>query len=189
MDDKIVSLIEQSYKTKNAVISLAPTIQKVASTIIESYKNGGKLITMGNGGSAADAQHIVAELIGKYEQFTNPLPAIALTTNSSVLTAIGNDFEYAEVFSRQITAIAKKNDAVLAISTSGNSSNVINGINAAKKIGCRTIGLTGGNGGKLYDVCETSIVVPNNNTQIIQECHITIYHILCRLVKESMNEP
>ena len=141
----------------------------------------------GNGGSAADAQHISAELVGKYQVKRKGLPSLSLTTNTSVLTAIGNDFGYDFVFERQVESLVGSNDVVVGISTSGNSPNVLNGIIAAKKIGAKTIGLTGENGGKLSDMADIALKVPSQNTQRIQECHIMVGHIICDIVEKTLD--
>jgi D-sedoheptulose 7-phosphate isomerase len=161
-------------------------IEKAADIIVRSLKNGGKLIVFGNGGSAADAQHIAAELVGKFKIERQALPAIALTTNTSILTALANDYGYDTVFRRQIEALTGPKDVVLGISTSGNSSSVIEAITAARRIGARTIGITGGNGGDLAVVAEFTIIVPSENTPRIQEAHITIGHIICEIVEKAL---
>ncbi len=178
---------------ENELNSHKKTIQKVmdelqnyiytACVIVsEAIVDGKKLIIFGNGGSAADAQHIAAELTGRYKSKRRGLPAIALTTDTSALTAIANDFGYENVFSRQVEAIAKKGDIVLGISTSGNSINVIGALKKAKQLGCKTIGLSGKDGGRMSDVCDINIVVPSNDTPRIQETHILIGHIICQSV-------
>ncbi len=161
-------------------------IEKMADFIISAYRNGGKLILFGNGGSAADAQHIAGELVGRFKLERKALPAIALNTNTSILTALANDCGYETVFARQVAALADKKDVVIGISTSGNSPNVIEAIKAARTIGARTIGLTGGNGGWLAKIADLAIVVPSDNTPRIQEAHITIGHIVCELVEKEL---
>ena len=161
-------------------------IEKAADTIVRSLKNGGKVIVFGNGGSAADAQHIAAELVGKFKMERQALPAIALTTNTSIVTALANDYGYDTVFSRQIEALAGPKDVVLGISTSGNSSSVLEAIKAARRIGAGTIGITGGDGGQLAVAAEFTITVPSANTPRIQEAHITIGHIICEIVEKAM---
>ncbi len=148
----------------------------------KSMKKKGKIILFGNGGSAADSQHIAAEFMGKFKNKKRFLHAISLTTNSSTLSAIGNDFGFDEVFAIQIKSLASKNDLVIGISTSGNSINVINGINEAKKIGCKTVSLTGSNGGKLAKIAKINIKIPSMDTQRIQESHILVGHILCEFI-------
>ncbi len=143
---------------------------------------------MGNGGSAADCQHIAAELVGRFKSEREGLPAIALTTDTSILTAIGNDYSFNEIFARQIEALANKGDLVIGISTSGNSENVIRGILKAKKIGCYTVGLLGKDGGKLKNLVDLAIIIPSNNTPRIQECHILIGHIACEIVDKEFSD-
>jgi len=155
------------------------SIEKAAEICIETLKKGGKIILFGNGGSAADAQHIAAELVGRYKNERKGLAAIALTTDSSVITSIANDFGFHRTFDRQIESLASKDDTLIGISTSGNSENVINGIKLAKKLECKTIGLSGSGGGKLNSFCDLNIVVPSNDTPRIQEMHILIGHSIC----------
>ncbi len=150
--------------------------------VSEAVVDGKKLILFGNGGSAADAQHIAAEITGRYKSERKALPAIALTTDTSALTAIANDYGYNEVFKRQVEALAKKGDVVVGISTSGNSKNVIKALKKAKKLGCKTIGLSGRDGGKMNKVCDINIVVPSSDTPRIQEMHILIGHIIAQAV-------
>lgn len=161
-------------------------IEKAADLIIASLKNGGKVIIFGNGGSAADAQHIAAELVGKFKMERQALPAIALNTNTSIVTALANDYGYETVFRRQVEALGNKNDIVIGISTSGNSPVVIEAIEAANKMGAKTIGLTGGSGGKLAKAAGFAIIVPSDDTPRIQEAHITIGHIVCELVEKAL---
>lgn len=158
----------------------------MVNTIIAALKKGGKVVFFGNGGSAADAMHLAGELVGHLKLERPAIPAIALTANTSIITAIANDDGYETVFSRQVEALVNKNDVVIAISTSGNSPNVIRAVTAAKAKGARTIGLTGGSGGKLAGVVDLALVVPSNDTQRIQEAHITIGHIICELVERMM---
>ena len=161
----------------------------IAEILAVALRNGGKIAFFGNGGSAADAQHIAAEFIGKFATVRPPLRAIAFTTNTSVLTAIGNDFGFDDVFSRQAAALIDPGDVVVGISTSGRSRNVIKGIEQARRIGAKTIALTGASGGDLAERCDYSLKVPSSNTQRIQECHIMIGHILCGLVENDLTAP
>ncbi len=154
-------------------------IEDVANILYTSFTSGGKLIAFGNGGSAADAQHFVGELDGHFSIERKALPAIALSTNTSSMTAIGNDYSFDDVFSRPVEALAKKNDVVFGISTSGNSRNVINGVLAAKSKGAYTIGLTGNSGGKLKEVVDKLISAHSDYTPVIQEVHISIIHMIC----------
>jgi D-sedoheptulose 7-phosphate isomerase len=160
-------------------------IKRIADGIISSFKKGGKLVVFGNGGSAADAQHFVAELTGHFMKERAPLPAIALTTNTSALTAIGNDYSYRDIFSRQVQAICYSNDYVVGISTSGNSENVLTGIEEANKIGAYTLGFTGKTGGKLTGICREVFHADTDTTSIIQEVHITAIHMICGLIDED----
>ena len=181
------SIIEESIKTEERLIRQSNTIGELGLLISDCINKGRKVFFFGNGGSAADAQHISAELVGKYQEKRKGLPSLALTTNTSVLTAIGNDFGYDLVFERQVESLVGSNDVVVGISTSGNSPNVINGIIAAKKIGAKTIGLTGENGGKLSEIAEITLKVPSQNTQRIQECHIMVGHIICDIVEKTLD--
>ena len=143
---------------------------------------GGKILLLGNGGSAADCQHIAAEIVGRYKRERRGLPAIALTTDTSILTAVGNDYGFEHVFSRQVEALCTPKDVVIGLSTSGNSPNVLAAIHTARQIGAFTIGLTGGRGGKLAQCCDLSLVVASNDTPRIQEAHILVGHMLCDLI-------
>ncbi len=186
--DRIKEFLYESAKVKQAVAdTLADKINEAISMARTSYQNGGKMLLMGNGGSAADAQHIAAEFIGRYKKERRPVAAIALTVDSSILTCVGNDYGYDAVFSRQVEGLAKKEDIVIAISTSGNSENVIRGVDMAREIGAKTIGLLGNQGGKLKDKVDLAIVVPSSNTARIQEAHITIGHIICEILDEDFD--
>ena len=173
--------IEVAQKTKE----LLPLVEKAGEICIEALKNGGKIILCGNGGSAADAQHIAAELSGRFKKERKALAGIAITTDTSALTAIGNDYGYEFVFSRQVEAIGQKGDVLIGISTSGNSKNVINAIESAKKIGMKIITLTGKDGGKMKDMGDVNIIIPSNNTPRIQEMHILLGHMICALIDEE----
>jgi D-sedoheptulose 7-phosphate isomerase len=164
----------------------AGIIVKIANTIIETYKKGGKVLLFGNGGSAADAQHIAAELVGKYKMIRNPLPAIALTVNTSILTACANDYGYETIFAKQVQALAAKDDVVIGISTSGSSPNVLEGIKAAKEKGCLTVGFSGERKTGLGEMVDLWLKVPTSDTPRIQESHITAGHIICFLVEKSI---
>jgi D-sedoheptulose 7-phosphate isomerase len=183
----IVREIQESIAVKEQLIAAtSQLISDVARMIIESMQSGGKLIVFGNGGSAADAQHLAAELVGRYRHDRKALPAIALTTDSSALTSISNDYGFETVFSRQVEAIGKTGDVVLAISTSGNSPNIIQAVSLAKQLGIPTIGLTGRTGGKLRGSVDVCLTVPSDSTPRIQEAHSLIIHILSGLVEEAM---
>ncbi len=184
--NEISHYLKESIEVKQKVIEKQlDKIEKAAHLFINAYKNGKKIIAFGNGGSASDAQHLIGELVGRFKIERRGLPGIALTTDSSVVTAIANDYGYDQVFQRQVEANAVKGDVMVAISTSGNSPNVINAIKEAKKIGCKTIGLTGKSGGEMANMCDISIVVPSDNTPRIQEAHISIIHILCELLDKA----
>ena len=178
--------IQESISVKTELGRTATEqIAEAASAIVACLRAGGKLIAFGNGGSASDAQHMVAELVGRYAVKRQALAAIALTTNTSSLTAIANDFGFEEVFARQLEALGKPHDVVLAISTSGNSSNVLRGLEIAKALGLKKIGLTGNNGGKVRDLVDVCIIAPSSSTPRIQEAHALIIHILCGIVENA----
>jgi D-sedoheptulose 7-phosphate isomerase len=179
----------EDYIREGANARLALSIEDIniaSRKVLESLDNGGKLITLGNGGSAADAQHIAAELAGRFYFDRKALPAISLTTNTSNLTAIANDYSYDDVFSRQMEGIGTKGDIAICISTSGNSASVINAVMKARELGIFTIGLLGKGGGKLKDMVDIPIVVKSDETPIIQEVHIAIGHMICMLVERWM---
>ena len=165
--------------------SIGSSLEVAANICIDSLKQGGKILIFGNGGSAADAQHIAAELVGRYKLERKGLSAIALSTDTSSLTAIANDYGYEHVFSRQIEALANPEDAAIGISTSGNSSNVINALQLAKNIGCKSIGLTGKSGGDMNKLCDVNLVIPAKDTARIQEMHILLGHIICHLIEQE----
>ncbi|MSU00236.1 SIS domain-containing protein [Tissierella sp. DSM 105185] len=182
---------EESINIKNKILNdqeLCGIIQEVCLTIIESYKNGGKIILCGNGGSASDALHIAGELIGRFQMERKSLPAIVLNADIATMTAIANDYGYENVFSRQVEGLMAGEDILIGISTSGNSDNVYRAIIKAKEIGGRTIGLLGGNGGKIGGVADFSIIVPSDVTARVQESHITIGHIICEIVESVISE-
>lgn len=186
-DEEIAQQLRESARVKVAMGERdVPAIRRIADAMIDAYRANRKVIAFGNGGSAADAQHIVAELVGRLQLTRPALPALALTTNSSVLTAIGNDYGYPYVFARQIEAWAQPGDVAIAISTSGNSANVLEAVAAAKKRGATTVALTGGTGGALAAAVDLAVIVPSVNPQRVQEAHITIGHILCGLVESAL---
>ena len=188
MKEIIKQKLDESADLKRKIgLELSDKIEEAALKIIDVYKGGGKLILFGNGGSAADAQHIETELVHQFEvKNRKALSAIALTTNTSLLTAIGNDWGFDQIFERQLQNLATDKDVVIGLSTSGNSMNVIRGIEQAKKNKSFTIALTGNDGGKIKDVADLSIIVPSDNTARIQEAHITIGHILCHLIEKNL---
>lgn len=163
--------------------SIFPQVIAVANELRATMKRGGKILIMGNGGSAADSQHIAAEIVGRYKKERRGLPAIALTTDTSIITSIGNDYGYDYIFARQIEALCRPEDTVIGITTSGNSKNVVNAIIEANAIGATTIGLTGGTGGKLQELCTFNLVMPSSETPRIQEAHIFIGHSLCDMLE------
>jgi len=182
-----LTAIRKSIETKELVAKQClDDIIEMAHIMTTSLQKGRKVVFFGNGGSAADAQHISAELVGKFKRTRPALRASALTTNTSVLTAIGNDIGFDEIFSRQVQATLEPDDVAVGISTSGRSQNVIKGIQEAKKIGARTIALTGSGGRQFASLCDHKVIVPSDDTQRIQECHIMIGHIVCELIEESM---
>ena len=168
--------------------SLAKSVARAAELIISSLRLGRKVITAGNGGSAADAQHMVAELVGRFSGERRPLKAVALTVNTSTITALANDYDFEQVFARQIDAIGEGGDVFIGITTSGMSKNIISALKKAKEKGLATIGLLGRDGGEAKKLCDIPIVVPNNSTPRIQEAHIMIIHALCELIDESFKE-
>lgn len=176
------SLLESAALKNRVAQELSAAIAQAGDLFVEALRAGGKLLFFGNGGSAADAQHLAAEFVGRYVNDRSPLAAIALTTDTSMLTAIGNDYGFDQVFARQIRALGRRGDVAIAISTSGRSRNVILGIETAREAGLTTIALTGGDGGNLVPIVDVAIVVPSTTTARIQECHITIGHVLCEYV-------
>ena len=173
----------------NLLKASAGDCEQAVETVVYALKNGNKIIFCGNGGSAADCQHLAAELMGRFLFDRTPLAAISLTVDTSALTAIGNDYGYNAVFSRQLRGLGRKGDVLVALSTSGNSQNVVEAIQVAKELGVKTIGLTGGTGGKMAKLCDVSICVPSGSTNNIQEMHIVIGHWLCGVVEERMCTP
>ena len=190
MTSLVLREIRESIETKEKLAKeCVGDIQAVANAIVAALRDGGKIVFFGNGGSAADAQHLAAEFVGRFSMDRPPLRAIALTTNTSVLTAVGNDFGFEDIFSRQVAAHVDTRDVVIGISTSGRSKNVIGGVQEAHKLGAKTVALTGSSGEELARRCDYRIKVPSSNTQRIQECHILIGHVLCALVEQSLTMP
>lgn len=182
---EIIKQIEDSIELKRYLQKETKTLRTIADQIVSALQKGNKVILFGNGGSAADAQHIACELAGKFYLDRAPLPAIALTTNTSSLTAIGNDYGYGEIFARQVKGLVKEGDVVIGISTSGNSPNVLLGIEEAKQLGATTVAFTG-QGGRLKELAEYVLSVPSIDTPRIQETHITAGHIVCYLVEQAL---
>ncbi|HEV7137349.1 MAG TPA: D-sedoheptulose 7-phosphate isomerase [Steroidobacteraceae bacterium] len=178
--------LQEHLQLFQSLSSLAPEIERAAGLVSEALGGGRKLMLCGNGGSAADSQHIAAEMTGRFVKDRRPLPAIALSTDTSALTCIANDYSFDEVFSRQVMALGARGDCLLAISTSGNSRNVIRAVDAARAAGMHVIGLLGRDGGALRGLCDSAIVVPSQTTARIQEAHIFIGHSLCALVEEAL---
>jgi D-sedoheptulose 7-phosphate isomerase len=186
MKNKIRELISEDIAVKQELLKTrVGDIEKAAEMIISSVKKGGKLLLCGNGGSAADCQHIAAEMVGRFKKERKAIPAIALTTDTSILTAIGNDYGYDVIFKRQVEALGNKNDVLIGVSTSGNSKNVLEAVQLANQIGMATIGLTGEGGGMLSRIAKLAISVPSKNTPRMQESHILIAHIICELVEDA----
>jgi D-sedoheptulose 7-phosphate isomerase len=187
MEDHIRLQLRSHGKVMEAIEGeMTATIAAAAELISEALKNGKKLLVMGNGGSAADAQHMAAEIIGRFKMERRGLPAISLTTDSSIITAIANDYGFDMVFRRQVEALATAGDVVMGITTSGSSPNVRNALLLAGEMGCRTIGLLGRDGGNIRDCVEINLTVPAVDTPRIQEGHITIIHIICDLVEKRL---
>ncbi len=185
----IKNYIQASINTKQKILEdedILAAVLKISDVIVNAYKSGKKVLTAGNGGSAGDAQHIAGELVSKFFFDRPGLSAFSLATDTSILTAIGNDYGYENSFSRQIQANAKNGDVFIAISTSGNSENIVNAIEAAKTKGVITVGLTGENACKMDDFCDYIIKIPSNSTPNIQESHIMIGHIICAIVEEKI---
>ena len=180
----IEELNDHQQLIKKVIESLTGDIEAGCEMITSAIKNGNKVLLAGNGGSAADAQHIAAELSGRFVKHRKALPGIALTTDTSALTAIANDYGYEHVFSRQLEALAAPGDLFIGISTSGNSQGIINAFESGKKIGCKSLGLSGRDGGRMNGLCDLNIVVPSDTTARIQEMHILIGHILCKAVDD-----
>ena len=181
--------IEASIAAKQRLLGdagLISTVAEVSQILVEAMGKGNKLILFGNGGSAADAQHIAAEFVGRFAFNRPPLPAMALSVNTSCLTAIGNDYGYELTFSRQVEALGKSGDVAIGISTSGNSPNVLHGLATAKKMGMPTVAFAGGTGGKMKDAADYLLCAPSNDTPRIQECHILIGHIISELVEATI---
>ncbi len=186
MNEKIIEMFNESIAVKEETAKLSGEIEKSANMIINAFKKGKKLLICGNGGSAADSQHFAAEMVGRYKKDRRGLPAIALTTDTSIITSVGNDYGFEQVFEKQVEALGEKGDVLFAISTSGNSPNVLKAMEKAKSKGMSIIGLTGNAGGKMKNGCDINLIVPSANTPRIQESHITIIHIICELVEGGM---
>ncbi|WP_246739705.1 D-sedoheptulose 7-phosphate isomerase [Martelella sp. HB161492] len=181
--------LTEAAKSVSDTKSIAADIVAAAELCIASLKSGGKIIFCGNGGSAADAQHLAAELMGRFLIDRDPLPALSLTVDTSALTAIGNDYGYEKVFSRQLRGIAQKGDVLFGLSTSGNSKNVVEAFAVAKSLGVSTIALTGAKGGKMAEGADVLLAVPHDKTNHIQEAHIAVGHLICAFVEAALCSP
>ncbi|MDT7043060.1 D-sedoheptulose 7-phosphate isomerase [Candidatus Nitronereus thalassa] len=185
--EQVAQRFRESGEVKQAFVNAyAGQIVKVAELIVASLQAGGKILLFGNGGSATDASHIAAEFVGRYDRDRTPLPALALGTDMAAITCIANDYEYADIFSRQIMALGRKGDIAIAISTSGNSPNVLKAVETAQGQGLTTVAWTGKGGGKLGNQVDYPFVVPSKVTARIQECHITLGHVLCEIVEQKI---
>ena len=181
-----LSALAQHQAVMEQLSNINGDIEAVGELLLDTIKQGGKILLCGNGGSAADCQHIAAEFVVRYEKNRKALAAIALTTDTSILTASANDFSFDAIFSRQVEALANRGDILIGISTSGNSPNVISAVMQARQIGCQTIGLSGAKGRKLASLCEAAVLVPSARTSRIQEAHITIGHLWCEIDRKSV---
>ena len=187
---KVNRIIEETLERSTKIIAdlhnLSDEINKTANLLVTAINKNRKIIIIGNGGSAADAQHIAAEFLGRYKLKRKSIPAIALTSNSSTTTAIANDYDFSDIFSRQCESLVSKGDIVIGISTSGNSENVVKGLRTSSKNGGLTIGLLGNKGGKMKNIVDVSLVVKDTSIPRIQEAHRVIYHIICEIVEEEL---
>ncbi len=184
--NKIIGMIEEGAETGKNLLKLAPLIEKAANTVESALRNGKKVLLAGNGGSASQAAHIAAEFTGRYKIERKALPGIGLAADLSAVTAIANDYGYDYVFSRQLEGLGSEGDVFIALSTSGNSQNLINALNAAKKKKILSISLLGKDGGRMKGMADAEIIVPSANTPRIQECHLMILHIICEVVERRM---
>lgn len=185
MKDTIENEFTQHIKVSNLLHNLTGQVATVAQICINCLKNSGKILIFGNGGSASDAQHIAAELVGRYKTNRKGLSVIALSTDTSILTSISNDFGYKHIFARQVEALANPGDVAIGISTSGRSENVINALIRASELNCHTIGFSGKDGGEMNNFCDINLVIPSEDTPRIQEMHIVIGHTICHLIDQE----
>ena len=187
MRERIKDILLESIQVKEEILrNQIDSIFEISLLMIDCLRKGGKVIVFGNGGSASDSQHIAAELVGRFKRDRSALAGISLTTNTSILTSLANDYGYDVVFSRQVEALGKKNDVALGISTSGKAKNVALGIKQAKKMGMKTVALSGGDGGEIVKLADVSLLVPSKITARIQEAHITIAHIICEMIEQEL---
>ena len=189
MQKQISDILNDSFNNLQKIINdkgLTAEIEIVTTKIIQTFKDGNKLLLCGNGGSASDAQHIAAELSGRFIKERKPLYAEALHVNSSYMTAVSNDYGFESTYSRMLEAIGKKGDVLIALSTSGNSENVINAVKMANSLGMLSVGMSGNMGGKIKDLCQHNIIIPSSNTARVQEAHILVGHIFCQIIEEQI---
>ena len=189
MQKHISDILNDSFNNIQKVINdkeLVTEIEIVTTKIIQAFKDGNKLLLCGNGGSASDAQHIAAELSGRFIKERKPLYAEALHVNSSYMTAVSNDYGFESTYSRMLEAIGEKGDVLIALSTSGNSENVINAVKMANSLGVLSVGMSGAMGGKIKDLCQHNIIIPSSNTARVQEAHILVGHIFCQIIEEQL---
>lgn len=180
---RLARMVEESIRLKERFFtSYGEQVLAAAELLARVFKAGGRVLIFGNGGSAADAQHLAAEFVNRFQVERPPLAALALTTDSSILTAVANDYDFREVFAKQVRALGRPGDLAWGISTSGNSPNVVAGLDAARELGLATLALSGGDGGPVAAACDMALTVPSRNTPRVQEVHITIGHVLCDLV-------
>lgn len=189
MQEHISDILNDSFNNLQKVISdkgLILEIETITTKIIKAFKDGNKLLLCGNGGSASDAQHIAAELSGRFIKERKPLYAEALHVNSSYMTAVSNDYGFESTYSRMLEAIGKKGDVLIALSTSGNSENVVNAVKMANSLDMLSVGMSGATGGKIKELCQHNIIIPSSNTARIQEAHIIVGHIFCQIIEENL---
>ena len=189
MQEHISDILNDSFNNLQKVISdkgLILEIETITTKIIKAFKDGNKLLLCGNGGSASDAQHIAAELSGRFIKDRKPLYAEALHVNSSYMTAVSNDYGFASTYSRMLEAIGKKGDVLIALSTSGNSENVVNAVKMANSLDMLSVGMSGDKGGKIKELCQHNIIIPSSNTARIQEAHIIVGHIFCQIIEDKL---
>ena len=189
MQKQISDILNDSFNNLQKIINdkgLTAEIEIVTTKIIQAFKDGNKLLLCGNGGSASDAQHIAAELSGRFIKERKPLYAEALHVNSSYMTAVSNDYGFESTYSRLLEAIGKKGDVLIALSTSGNSENVINAVKMANSLGMLSVGMSGAMGGKIKDLCQHNIIIPSSNTARVQEAHILVGHMFCQIIEEQL---
>ena len=187
MQQFINDYIDRHQSAVRALAQCTDDVERVASICVSALRAGNKILICGNGGSAADAQHMAAELVGRFVSDRRALPAIALTTDTSALTAIANDYGYDDVFSRQVAGLAQQGDVILGISTSGNSGSILAACDAGRSAGCHVVGLTGRDGGSLIEHCDAAVIAPSEETAHIQECHIIVIHLLCALIEQGLD--